>query len=109
MMLSIRDIEVIENLGFKKEDFSFKNEDGFYLLRNIGGECFFLTKNKCQIYTHRPQGCGFYPIIFDLESNKALLDEECPLIHTISEKTLQSFSGDLQKFVKKLLSEAEID
>ncbi len=108
-MLSQQDIEEIEKLGFKREDFCFKSEDGFYQLQNVKNECFFLQKNKCQIYENRPRGCKFYPIIFDLNTNKASLDEDCPLIHTVSNKTLQSFSSDLKKFVQRLLKEAELD
>lgn len=104
-MLSLNDIEKIEKLGYKKDDFCFQDEDGFFKLRNVTGNCFFLVENKCQIYTDRPQGCKFYPIIFDLDLNKTSLDEDCPLIHTISEKTLQNFTKDLKKFVRNLLRE----
>ena len=109
MMLSFRDIEEIEKLGYEKEDFCFLDEDGFYKLQNVEGECFFLKNNECQIYASRPQGCRFYPIVFDLDTNKASLDEDCPLIHTISEKTLQSFTKDLKKFVNNLLKERDVD
>jgi Fe-S-cluster containining protein len=107
MMLSLRDIEKIEKLGYKKNDFCFQDEDGFYKLHNVNGECFFLVENECQIYSDRPQGCKFYPIVFDLDENKAVLDDECPLITNISNKTLQSFTKDLKKFVSDLLRERE--
>ncbi|TET32960.1 MAG: YkgJ family cysteine cluster protein [Candidatus Heimdallarchaeota archaeon] len=109
MMLSLDDIEKIEKLEYKKNDFCFLDEDGYFKLCNINGNCFFLVDNKCQIYADRPQGCKFYPIIFDLDLNKASLDNDCPLIHTISEKTLQSFTKDLKKFVRSLLREKAND
>ena len=106
-MLSLRDIEKIEKLGYKKNDFCFRDEDGFYKLRNVNDECYFLEKNRCQIYGNRPQGCRFYPIVFDLDENKAVLDDECPLISTISNKTLQNFTKDLKKFINNLLREKD--
>lgn len=107
-MLSQKDIENISDLGFNKNDFYFLDIDGFFKLRNINGDCFFLDENQCKIYTSRPQGCRFYPIIFDLNLNKAILDDECPLISTIQNKTVQSFNKDLQKFIQKLIEEKNI-
>jgi len=105
MFLSLSDINRISSQGFNQKDFCFKNEEGFFQLKNISGECFFLKDNKCQIYDIRPTGCRFYPIIFDLDKNKAVLDDECPLVDTISEKTLKNFENDLRKFVTKILKE----
>jgi Fe-S-cluster containining protein len=106
MLLSLGEIEKIVNLGFSKDDFCYL-VDGLYQLKNINGQCFFLKDNQCQIYRQRPQGCRYYPIIFDLDQNKAILDDLCPLINTISEKTVASFSSELRKFTQKLLRESE--
>jgi len=105
MFLSKEDVDRIISQGFKQNDFCFKNEEGFFQLKNIDGECFFLKNNKCQIYEFRPMGCRFYPIVFDLDKNKAVLDDECPLIDTITEKTTKNFETDLRKFVTKILRE----
>ena len=105
MILSHQDITRIETLGFKKEDFCFLDEDGFFKLKNIDNECFFLKNNRCSIYEHRPQGCKFYPIIFDVDKKKPALDDECPLINTISDKVVLSFEKDLLKFVRMIEKE----
>ena len=105
MMLIRSDIEKIIDLGYKEEDFSYRDEDGFTKLRNINGECFFLKENKCTIYDDRPQGCKFYPIIFDIDFNKAIIDPECPLHGSVAQKTISLFEKDLRKFVRKIIYE----
>ncbi|NHJ48158.1 MAG: YkgJ family cysteine cluster protein [Asgard group archaeon] len=104
MMLSQKDIDEITKLGYDKNDFCIL-VDGFYQLKNIDDQCYFLQNNQCQIYSHRPQGCRYYPIIFDIEFNKAILDDLCPLIGSINEKTVSNFSNELRKFANKLLRE----
>ena len=105
MLLSRDDISHISSHGYDQNDFCFQNEDGFIQLKNVKGECFFLEDNKCGIYDIRPAGCQFYPIIFDLDENKAILDDECPLIDSITEKTIKRFEDDLRKFVLQILKE----
>jgi Fe-S-cluster containining protein len=107
MMLSQKDIENISSLGYNEKDFYYRNSDDFYKLKNINGQCYFLKENKCEIYDHRPQGCRYYPIIYDLDLKKAILDEDCPLINTIQNKTIQSFNQELRKFSMKLIEEKE--
>lgn len=106
MLLTRKEIVKIEQLGYNRKDFAFKNDDGFYQLKNRKDSCFFLKDNKCVIYDHRPQGCRFYPIVYDLDSEQAILDDDCPLIHTITNITLQKFSANLKKYVKKLFENA---
>jgi len=107
MLLSREDITRLETLGYDPLEFSAMNDEGFFELRNVHGSCFFLKENQCQVYTSRPQGCKFYPIIFDLDINKAILDKECPLISTISSSTVTRFTSDLRKFIKLLLKEKD--
>ena len=105
MFLSQDDIDRIVAQGYAENDFTFRNKEGFFQLKNVEGECYFLKNNKCQIYEFRPTGCRFYPIIFDLDKNKAVLDDECPLIETITEKTIKTFEKDLRKFITNMLRE----
>ncbi len=105
MILSLKDIEHIKNVGFKEEEFCFKDEDGYHKLKNVDDVCFFLKNNKCTIYDHRPRGCKFYPIVFDIDRNKPALDEDCPLIDKISDKIVKSFEKDLLKFVRVIKKE----
>ncbi len=107
MILSREDITRIQALGFSLNDFCILDSDGFYKLKNVNGCCYFLENNKCKIYSNRPQGCKFYPIIFDMDANKAICDSDCPLKDTLSEKLISSFSSDLKKFIKLLMEENE--
>ncbi len=82
MELSNQDIKRIEDqntLGFKREDFCFKT-DGFIKIKNIDNHCIFLDPetNYCKIYLIRPTGCKFYPLIFNQEKNKCVIDDDCP-------------------------------
>jgi len=83
MPLSERDIELIianslNNLN--EDDFAIKKNEDYYQLKNINGHCFFLDNQSkiCKIYANRPQGCRFYPIIYDFDKNQCVFDEECP-------------------------------
>lgn len=83
MPLSSSDINLIiknSSHNLKQEDFTVKNNDDYFQLKNIDGHCFFLEKisKKCVIYANRPRGCRFYPLIFDYDMEKCVLDEECP-------------------------------
>ena len=107
MILSSEDIKRIVDNGFIQEEFAFLDEEGFFRLKNVDGDCFFLRENKCIIYSNRPQGCKFYPIIFDLDKNQAVVDPDCPLATTLSSKTITSFTKDLRKFIRKIMEEKE--
>ena len=105
MILSHKDIERLVEAGYSKNEFCYVDQEGFHRLRNVDGNCFFLKENKCLVYQLRPQGCRFYPIIFDLDSNKTILDSECPLIDTISQSIVSRFSSDLKKFINSIIQE----
>jgi Fe-S-cluster containining protein len=107
MILSSQDIDfIIKNSSkvLKKEDFTFKNNDGFYRLKNQMGYCVFLdiTSNKCKIYEFRPQGCKFYPLIYDFFKSKCILDEDCPRTHLFyqNRKEFETICKKLKKFIK---------
>lgn len=107
MILSSEEVQIIIDCGYDKEDFCYVDEEGFIRLKNVNGICFFLRDNKCIIYSSRPQGCKFYPIIFDLDTNKAIVDPDCPLAVSISSKTISTFNKDLKKFIRKIMEERE--
>ncbi|MFW9921877.1 MAG: YkgJ family cysteine cluster protein [Candidatus Thorarchaeota archaeon] len=107
MLLSMEDITRIVSLGYKQGDFSFINNEGFFCLRNINDSCFFLQDNKCVIYSFRPQGCKYYPIIFDLDTNKAIIDVDCPLKSTIQKSTVKLFEKEIRKYVNRLIEEKD--
>ena len=83
MLLSKKDINLIlqrRSIYFKKIDFVIKNEDDNYQLKNKNGHCVFLDLplKLCKIYEIRPQGCRFYPMIYDANKKKCIIDKDCP-------------------------------
>jgi len=77
MPLTRTDIKRILSLGYPLQYFVVK--DGETLkLKNVNGRCVFLTEGGCKIYNHRPEGCRLYPLIYDENLNKPVLDDYCP-------------------------------
>jgi len=83
MMISDKDIKLIikkASYKLKKNDFVIMNKNGFLQLKNVKRQCFFFDEKlkTCKIYEVRPQGCRFFPLIYDKEQEKCILDDECP-------------------------------
>uniref|UniRef100_A0A7C3WJT7 YkgJ family cysteine cluster protein n=1 Tax=Thermofilum pendens TaxID=2269 RepID=A0A7C3WJT7_THEPE len=93
MPLLREDLERLEGLGLKREDFAVER-DGFLRLRNTGGYCVFydIGSGRCKVYGARPLGCRLYPLVFD-EERGALLDPECPLAGFFSEECSEAEGG----------------
>lgn len=110
MILSEKDIIFILNIGsmnLRREDFIQKNKDGVYQLKNDKGYCvFFKTHIKlCKIYKFRPQGCRFYPLIYDLDYKKCIFDKDCPRtdLFYISKEELKDTCKRIKNFLKEHL------
>jgi len=83
MILSARDVDRIKNDAPKNlriTNFVKKTVDGLFQLKNVDGHCVFFdpTTKLCKIYEVRPQGCRFYPLIYDSDKRLCVLDQECP-------------------------------
>ncbi len=111
MILSFEDVELIKKNSIdniEEGDFVFKNEDERFQLKNIDDHCVFLNypAKKCKIYEFRPQGCRFYPLIYDINKKKCLLDDDCPRTNLFY-KNKQYFEiacQNLKIFLKKQLN-----
>ena len=83
MILSARDIDRIKNndpKNLRVINFVKKTVEGLFQLKNVDGYCVFfdsITK-LCKIYEIRPQGCRFYPLIYDSDKELCVLDKDCP-------------------------------
>lgn len=76
MMLTKEDVARIKALGY--ENFYYE-KDGFLYLKNENGKCVFLNeRGLCKIYEKRPEGCRFYPFIYDPDRDEIVRDEDCP-------------------------------
>ena len=83
MILSADEIKIIlhdSSIAIEESDFCYLNENQFYQLKNINGVCYFFDKQnyKCKIYKIRPKGCQFYPLVYDVDKKKCVLDRDCP-------------------------------
>jgi len=83
MILSARDVDRIKNNDPKSlqiTNFVEKTTDGLFQLKNADGHCVFFdpTTKLCKIYEVRPEGCRFYPLIYDSDKRLCVLDKECP-------------------------------
>ncbi|MGQ4875220.1 MAG: YkgJ family cysteine cluster protein [Promethearchaeia archaeon] len=115
MLISLEDIDsIIENSQriIKKEDFVLVNDDGLYQLKNKDGYCVFFNKStkSCNIYDYRPEGCRFYPLIYDFNRNNCILDKDCPRADLFydNKKDLKKDCKKLKNFLKKKLFIDEI-
>lgn len=107
MALAEKDITRIEKLGFEIDDF-LKEKEGFMVLENVDGHCFFLDDKLCSIYDNRPQGCRFYPLIFDLEIDSLVIDNLCVHNDDFDPHIYKPLFDPIRTFVYNLISEKEI-
>jgi len=110
MLLSKVDIKRIFSVtGNPPEKFSVLTDEGYNVLKNknIKGEkhCFFLNEQgKCEIYSIRPEGCQYYPCIWDLTSHKPFTDDICPY-HKLFDNQIEKVREKLELFVLKVIGE----
>ena len=86
MLLSKKDIKRLEKRGISQREFVRFDRQGYLLLKNRDGYCFFYDRKKrrCSVYIDRPLGCRVYPVIFD-EEKGIVLDTICEARGSISE------------------------
>ena len=80
MSLSHFDIKRILELGYRLQDFAVKTGKE-WRLKNRCGQCIFLSTDGCTIYSHRPDGCRIYPLVYDEAKRKAVMHRLCPYHH----------------------------
>jgi len=107
MELSEQDVECLEQLGFRREDFSVAGEDSILRLRNVGGRCYFLVRAeaRCRVYQHRPRGCAIYPVNI-AEDGAIVLDEECRAAKTVTTAEMDRKGAKLRALISEIDSEA---
>lgn len=112
MVLSEKDIQLIQKsiLNIRKKDFVELNEDGFYQLKNEKMHCVFFDINTklCKIYEIRPQGCRFYPLIYDREKRTCIYDDECPRVSQFHLE-YERFKNKCEEIKKFLELELKLD
>ncbi|TFG09339.1 YkgJ family cysteine cluster protein [Candidatus Thorarchaeota archaeon] len=108
MTLTHEDLERIEALGYSRDDFMVAAEDGFSELRNVNGLCFFYDKDRqeCRIYEDRPEGCKYYPVVYDVSRDRCVVDRDCPSWETMDATTIRKLCPKVRALVKTLMKEA---
>ena len=112
MILSKKDVNtILKNFAksLEKEDFVLKI-DGYFQLKNTHGHCVFfdISTKTCKIYSFRPQGCRFYPMIYDNNNKLCVLDNDCPRT-TLFYQTNQEFKKACEKIKQFLKEQLEIE
>ena len=91
--------------SLKKKNFVFKNDTGFFQLKNVDNHCVFFdpTLKLCKIYDYRPQGCKFYPLIYNMQNNNCIFDRDCPRTSLFYQDkvSLREKCDNLKAFLKK--------
>ncbi|MFX0021166.1 MAG: YkgJ family cysteine cluster protein [Candidatus Hermodarchaeota archaeon] len=110
MILSLQDINLIIKSypdEIENQDFALKNKDGNYQIKNVDNHCIFLDfqTKQCKIYEYRPQGCRFYPLIYDFEKKNCIIDEDCPRPRLFyqNKRNLKETCKKLKGFIKNQL------
>ncbi|MGC8970171.1 MAG: YkgJ family cysteine cluster protein [Conexivisphaera sp.] len=85
MPLSERDVERLESLGYRREEFARRVGGLTVLATKEDGSCYFLDgSGRCSVYESRPEGCRLYPLVWSTETGRATLDTECPYRYEFS-------------------------
>ncbi|MHA1912529.1 MAG: YkgJ family cysteine cluster protein [Candidatus Kariarchaeaceae archaeon] len=111
MTLTNEEIHRITSLGYPVESFCFVTPDNFIQLKNQNGRCVFLGEdNYCSIYEDRPSGCRFYPLIWDMDLEEAVIDDDCAqkaffekrLKQLSTEANVKQLSALINQFIDEL-------
>jgi Fe-S-cluster containining protein len=107
MLLSKKDIERLENIGYSKTHFAKHDKQGYVQLKNRDGYCIFydVQNRQCRVYANRPSGCRVYPVILD-EEKGIILDSICESRETITEQEKILKGRRVMKLLAEIDSEA---
>jgi len=107
MLLSKKDIKLLETKGYSKNQFVRYDKQGYAELKNRDGYCFFYdrVKRQCSVYFDRPSGCRVYPVILD-EEKGIVLDTICESRNTVLDAEKRVKGKRVIKLLKVIDSEA---
>ena len=113
MPLLNADIKRLEALGHKREDFAnVSGEHGFAMLKNTEPtdgsrpHCVFLKDDRCSVYADRPEGCRYYPIVYEPGKRGPVRDRDCP--HSQEFSVTPVHFRSLPIIIKNLTKEARV-
>jgi Fe-S-cluster containining protein len=105
MELSSDDVKRLVDAGYRPEDF-IVNPRGRAPPQEFDGWCYFYSPadKRCRVYQIRPMGCRLYPVVY-VEGEGVMLDELCPMRHTVSKEEFRRKAKALKKLLKKINGE----
>lgn len=108
MPLTKEDIRRICEAGYNKKEF-IRKLGGLHVLKNKAGHCvFFQPQTKtCGIYPLRPDGCRYYPILYVVDEQECIVDNECPEYSNWNISDIKKRCKVVTQLAQKLLKEAE--
>jgi hypothetical protein len=107
MQLSAQDVSRLKKLGYDPAAF-MRRREGFRTLRNVKGVCYFFDKNTChcKVYENRPDGCRYYPIVYCVDEDRLMIDEEvCQRTSTITLRDMEETAPKLTRLARKLIAQ----
>lgn len=109
MTLTESDMDRIDSVGHVRNQYVVRTEDGFFQLRNRNGYCCFYDPETktCRVYEQRPEGCRFYPIIYDVRRHRCVVDRDCPSRETVTKEEINRVCSEVRKLVERLMAEAK--
>jgi Fe-S-cluster containining protein len=109
MTLTKQDASRIDTLGYDRGEYLVRTDDGFCELRNVDGHCFFYDPDSkmCKIYDNRPNGCRYYPIVYNVKKRKCVVDKDCPSRETMSRDEIRKSCHKVKSLVERLIQEAK--
>ncbi|MGQ9478661.1 MAG: YkgJ family cysteine cluster protein [Thermoproteota archaeon] len=72
-------------------------------VEELGGKCVFNNGEKCLIYEYKPEGCRIYPVVYDEDEDRIILDEDCP--YRAEFKISRKYREKIISLVEKLRDE----
>src|SRR5512143_658516 len=108
MLLSNKDIRRLEKKGYDRNQFVRFDEEGYAILQNVAGNCFFFDPEKltCRERRNRPSGCRIYPIMLD-EAQGIVVDSVCPSSKTFTGRQKAKRGQEVRKLLNVIDSEAK--
>ena len=109
----IQNILKLEGLRFEalveiiRDNFCFLIDSKQFQMKNVDGHCYFFEAKtkRCRIYNHRPKGCIFYPLVYNINIRKCEFDIDCPnpRLTYNKEDEIISTCNQIRKYIKEEL------
>jgi len=107
MLLSEKDIRLLQKAGHNPEQFIRINRQGYAQLQNKQDYCVFhyAQNHTCKVYRQRPTGCRLYPIIYS-EEEGVIVDDICPTNETVTQNEIKNKTSTLMQLLRTIDEQA---